>query len=142
MKISHITIALLIGTSVLFSQKEKARGHSDIPDIRFQNAGQIQTYIDQNGGQGQSSGRVCYAETGRVYLREDSLKPGKRTLENGTYINFIGTRNGYAWVQVMKTTDHEVFGHYPDGTPMTSYRVVPTNEYGYITARYTCGYGY
>jgi hypothetical protein len=140
MRTSHFTIALLIGISVLFAQKEKARGHSDIPDIRFQNAGQIQTYIDQNGGQ--PSGKVCYAETGRVYLRGDSLKPGKRTLENGTYINFIGTRNGYAWVQVMRKTNHEVFGYYPDGTAMTSYSVVPTNEYGYITARYTCGYGY
>lgn len=140
MKISFLTTILLIETLALLVTNEIARGHSDIPDIRFQNAGQIQTYIDQNGRQ--PSGRVCYAETGRVYLRGDSLKPGKRTLENGTYISFLGTKDGYAWVQVMKTTDHEVFGHYPDGTPMTSYRVVPTNDYGYITARYTCGYGY
>lgn len=58
MKISHLTIALLIGISGLFAQKEKAKSHSDIPDTHFQNAGQIQTYINQNGGQ--PSGRVCY----------------------------------------------------------------------------------
>ena len=114
-------------------------GQMSIPDIHFQNAGQIQNYIDKNG---QGLGRVCKAETGKVYLRGDNLEPNNNTLYNGTYIKFIGTRDNFAWVQVMKKIDYQVQQTSPHETPLTSYKVIPTQQYGYITARYTCGYGY
>lgn len=136
MKLLITATTLLIGTSLTFSNKT-AQSQSDVARLRFQNAGQVQTYIDKNGGY--PWGRVCAAETGRVYLRGNNLKPAKRTLMNGTHIRFIGTRDDYAWVQVLTTSEHKLLDT-PIEYPLPSYRVTPTSEYGYITASYTCGY--
>ena len=84
--------------------------------FRMNNASQVQQYIQSSEGYGY--GKVCHAETGSVYLRGEDLKPNtNRRLSNGTGINFLGSRNGYAHVVV-----------------------TGTNTTGYITLRYTCGY--